>query len=117
MTEQELLQQLHTEPNSIKFSDVIDVIDRNYSFQPVAFTVGEQHNKAGENQGSCKLFAFAQKHQLNAEQTPYLFGQYYREDVLSHPEGKDHQNIRNFLKYGWKGVKFEAEGLKPQHCS
>ena len=35
-----------------------------------------------------------------------LWGQYYR-DVLKNPDGDDHQNIRNFMKYGWEGVPFE----------
>ena len=35
-----------------------------------------------------------------------LWGQYYRE-VLEDPEGDSHQNIRNFMKYGWEGVPFE----------
>jgi hypothetical protein len=35
-----------------------------------------------------------------------LWGQYYRE-VLADPDGDSHQNIRNFMKYEWKGVPFE----------
>ena len=35
-----------------------------------------------------------------------LWGQYYRE-VLADPDGDSHQNIRNFMKYGWDGVPFE----------
>ena len=35
-----------------------------------------------------------------------LWGQYYR-DVKANPDGDDHQNIRNFMKYGWEGVPFE----------
>ena len=34
-----------------------------------------------------------------------LWGQYYR-DVLANPNMSDHQNIRNFFKYGWEGVDF-----------
>ena len=34
-----------------------------------------------------------------------LWGQYYR-DVLATPDKDDHQNIRNFMKYGWDGVDF-----------
>ena len=111
MTEQDLLRQLSTAPNEIEFSKVINVIDQTYLFQPVGFTVGKQRNDAGENQGSCKLLAFAKLHQISADATPYLFGQYYREDVLEHPNGDDHQNIRNFLKQGWKGVEFDSEAL------
>lgn len=35
-----------------------------------------------------------------------LWGQYYRE-VKDDPNGDSHQNIRNFMKYGWEGVPFE----------
>ena len=38
-----------------------------------------------------------------------LWGQYYR-DVLATPTKDDHQNIRNFMKYGWDGVDF-ANGI------
>ena len=30
-------------------------------------------------------------------ETLSLFGHYYRDDVMGHPEGDDHRNIRNFL--------------------
>jgi hypothetical protein len=32
--------------------------------------------------------------------------------VLKHPEATDHQNIRNFMKTGWEGIRFEGEALK-----
>ena len=32
-----------------------------------------------------------------------LFGEHYR-SVKENPEGDDHQNIRNFMKYGWEGT-------------
>lgn len=111
MTEQDLLEQLNTNPSGIEFNDVMSVIEQNYIFEPVEFNVGEQTNKTGENLGSCKALAFAKLHDLSADLTPYLFGQYYREDVLEHPNGNDHQNIRNFLKYGWQGVSFDSEPL------
>jgi hypothetical protein len=34
--------------------------------------------------------------------------------VLKNPDGTDHQNIRNFMKHGWDGVRFEGEPLKPR---
>lgn len=111
MTEQDLLEQLNSKPSNIEFSDVMSAIEQNYIFEPVEFNVGEQKNKPGENLGSCKALAFAKIHDLSEELTPYLFGQYYREDVLEHPNGKDHQNIRNFLKHGWQGVSFDGEPL------
>lgn len=111
MLETELLQKLKTAPENIQFPDVIQVIDDHYTFTPVTFTIGKQKNQVGENQGSCKVFAFAQLHGLKADLTPHLFGEYYREDVLKHPDGNDHQNIRNFLQYGWEGVKFDSLAL------
>ena len=36
---------------------------------------------------------------------------YYFEEVLGDPEGTNHQNIRNFIKSGWDGIKFEGEAL------
>ena len=49
---------------------------------------------------------------LDQEQTLTCFGDYYRKDVLEHPEGSDHANIRNFIKSGWSGIKFETQALK-----
>ncbi len=46
------------------------------------------------------------------EETLLLFSEFYREDVLKNPEGTDHQNIRNFMKFGWEGIVFEGEALK-----
>jgi hypothetical protein len=32
--------------------------------------------------------------------------------VLENLEGDDHQNIRNFMKYGWEGIQFKNEALQ-----
>jgi hypothetical protein len=40
-------------------------------------------------------------------ETLSLFGTYYHQDVLQNPDGDDHLPIRNFMKYGWNGVKFD----------
>jgi hypothetical protein len=48
---------------------------------------------------------------LNPNQTLNLFGDYFRKDVLENPAGEDHQNIRNFMKYGWEGISFDEEAL------
>ena len=42
---------------------------------------------------------------MNEQQTLRLFGEYYRDLT---PNGSDHQNIRNFIKYGWPGVTFNS---------
>ena len=88
------------------------MIDALYDFTPTTFKNGELMNEQGQNNGSCKLFAFAKLHNLNLQQTLNCFGAYYRDDVLKHPEATDHQNIRNFMKYGLAGIKYEGNALK-----
>ncbi len=97
--------------NFKNFQEIIAHIDENYEFTPTAFKNGNQYNQAGENNGSCKVFTYAKMHNLSKEDTLQLFGQYYQ-DVLNTPEGTDHQNIRNFMVYGWEGITFEGEALK-----
>lgn len=109
-----LLQQLHTSPSSIEFADVMAAIDGAFNFSATAFKNGETHNAAGSNNGSCKLFAFAKLEQLDQASTLALFGDYYRLDVLMHPDGEDHANIRNFIQYGWEGIIFEGQPLSPK---
>jgi len=70
-----------------------------------------QGSSAGSNEGSCKILAFAKMQKLTQEQTLALFGGYYRDDVLKHPNGDDHANIRNFMLCGWAGVSFDGEPL------
>lgn len=105
------LEKLKQTPSSIIFAETIAVIEENYNFTPTAFENGTQHNAAGENSGSCKLFAFAQLQNLSQAETLACFGAYYFEEVLGEPEGTNHQNIRNFMKTGWGGIQFEGEAL------
>lgn len=108
---QEFLKLLKQNPKAINFEDTMIVIERYYNFKPTAFTNGSEKNKAGENNGSCKLFAFAKLQGLNQQQTLDCFGQYYRDDVLHTPEGSDHQNIRNFMKTAWSTLEFNKQPL------
>lgn len=112
MTLEQLLEQLNSNSSSIAFADVIAVIDATYQFNETAFTNGDTENATGQNNGSCKIFAFAQLNNLNEQQTLACFGDYYRIDVLQNPEGDDHQNIRNFMQQGWAGVRFEGQALE-----
>ncbi len=112
MTLNDFLQRLNDAPDSITFNDTIALIEALYIFTPAAFKNGDMNNEAGQNNGSCKLFAFARLHNLSQQQTLHCFGDYYRADVLAHPHGIDHQNIRNFMKTGWEGIGFEGEALK-----
>jgi len=105
------LEKIKQSPNEITFPETIAVIEENYDFTPTAFKNGTQHNAAGENSGSCKLFAFAQMHHLSQSETLACFGAYYFEDVLGNPEGTNHQNIRNFIRLGWDGIQFEGNAL------
>ncbi|MEZ9138876.1 MULTISPECIES: HopJ type III effector protein [unclassified Shewanella] len=109
---EKLTQQTETnkEEGCIRFEDSMALIEAHYEFTPSAFTNGKQVNAAGENSGSCKLFSFAQIHQLTQSQSLRLFGQYYF-DVLDTPDGSDHQNIRQFIINGWPGICFPQLAL------
>ena len=87
------------------------MIDAHYQFTGTAFDNGEQHNDAGQNSGSCKVFSFAQLNQLSEQQTLNMFAQYYRDDVLGNPSGEDHQNIRQFMVHGFAGLRFAGDAL------
>ena len=114
VTVDEFVDRLRASPEQVSFQEVIDTIDKNYTFIETAFTNGDTHNHAGDNNGSCKIFAFGLLNQLTPEQTLHCFGDYYRVDVLQNPDGADHQNIRNFMKYGWEGIRFTEQALRPK---
>lgn len=105
------LTTLVNNPLDITFVDTISVIDANYTFTETAFRNGELQNEASQNSGSCKLFSFAQLHELTKEQTLQCFGDYYRIDVLQNPIANNHQNIRNFMQFGWEGIEFSERAL------
>ncbi len=106
-----LIEQLKNSPASVEFDQVIAAITDHYDYQPSRFSNGDAINEAGTNEGSCKLFAFGQINKLSEDDMLACFGTYYREDVLLHPEGTDHANIRNFMVSGWGGIKFEKAAL------
>ena len=107
-----ILEQLKNNPETVDFKEVIAFIDEYYDFTPTKFTNGNTVNEADQNNGSCKIFSFAKLNDLSKEDTLALFGAFYRDDVLGNPEGTDHQNIRNFMKFGWEGVLFDGESLR-----
>ena len=115
MTESQLIEALENKPKSVEFDQLIAVITKNYDYQPTRFTNGAGKamviNDAGTNEGSCKLFSFGLIKQLSDVEMLACFGKYYREDVLQHPEGTDHANIRNFMQTGWDGIKFDQPAL------
>ncbi|OTG81375.1 HopJ type III effector protein [Acinetobacter sp. ANC 5054] len=105
---QELLAQLQA--GTAQFSDVIAYIETRYNHTPTAFTNGKQVNAATENQGSAKVFSFAQLNGLNQAETLSLFAEHYA-SVLATPEASDHQNIRQFMQNGWEGIQFDGQAL------
>lgn len=109
LTVDTLIQSLNKHP--VDFSNVMQVIDENYDFSPTAFRNGNTQNEANTNNGSCKVFSFAQMHHLSQQATLNAFGDFYTIDVLQHPDKDDHQNIRNFIEFGWEGILFENQAL------
>ena len=111
MTIQALHQQAQESPATISFEQVMTLIDTLYYFTATSFTNGGVVNEVGTNEGSCKIFAFAQLNGFSEMETLALFGKYYRDDVLGNPSGDDHVNIRNFILDGWLGIQFNTEPL------
>ena len=109
---QDFLDRLEQRADIIDFNDTMSVIDNMYHFTPSAFKNGALYNAADQNNGSCKLFAFAKLHGLDEQQTLACFGRYYRDDVLNNPHGTDHRNIRNFMHSGWSGIEFDGTPLQ-----
>lgn len=105
---QELLAQLKN--GQIKFADVITYIESRYTHTPTAFKNGQQNNAVTKNQGSAKVFSFAQLKGLNQAETLSLFAEHYAA-VLAMPSATDHQNIRQFMQHGWAGIQFEGTAL------
>lgn len=112
MTIEDFKHKLKTTPKTIQFSETMSVIEANYNFTPTAFKNGNLANKSNENMGSCKLLAFAKNQELTKEETLACFGDFYYNDVLENPDGTSHQNIRNFMEFGFKGLHFEHHPLK-----
>jgi hypothetical protein len=113
-----LLSQLQSSPESVEFSEVIATINEHYYYTPTPFTngIGEHKivNEAGQNEGSCRIFAFARLQGLSKEHTLACFGKNYRDEVLPFPLGRNHANIRAFMLYGWMGIHFDGKALSPK---
>lgn len=74
-------------------------------FSPTTFKNGNIYNETTQNDGSCEIFSLARKLNLSQEQTLHLLKIFYRKDILEYPEKDDHQNIRNFIKFGWTDIQ------------
>lgn len=111
-----LLEKIRSQPATVEFSEVIEHIAQHYDYTPTRFSNGmagdEVVSEAGNNEGSCKIFRFAQLNGLSEAETLACFGKYYRDDVLGSPDGSDHANIRSFMRHGWAGIQFDGEALR-----
>ena len=56
----------------------------------------------------CKVFSFMKANNLSKEDTLNLFRCILQRRCIEKPEGTDHQNIRNFIEFGWDGIAFEG---------
>lgn len=110
MTVLELIDKVK-QTEVLMFSAVINAIDTSYNFTPTKFKNGNVINEANTNNGSCKVFSFAKMHNLSSSETLFLFGEHYQK-VLATPTEDDHQNIRNFMKFGWEAIYFEENALQ-----
>lgn len=95
------------------FNDTLALIERHFEYQPTGFDNGPLFNAAGENAGSCRVFALGQYCNLTEADTLALFAEHYRE-VLDEPAGSSHGNIRQFVGTGWSGIRFEDSPLRPR---
>lgn len=110
MTISELIYKVK-QSKILPFAEILQTIDNLYVFTPTKFTNGNLTNEANTNNGSCKIFSLAKKYQLTVQETLFLFGQHYQK-VVDSPNEEDHQNIRNFIKFGWEGIHFEKDALQ-----
>ena len=109
MTQEAYLEELRSGA-IMDFDDLMALIDDNFNYTPASFTNGDLQNASDENQGSAKLFCFGAVHQLTQLEVLHCFGQHYQ-TVLNNPEDDSHANIRNFISYGWEGLKFDSPVL------
>lgn len=99
--------RLHTE--TVVFAETLALVGEMYRYTPTALSngIGDDalHSPAGTNEGSCKVFAFAQMNSLSHDETLACFGEHYQV-VLADPAGTGHPNIRLFMRDGFAGIRF-----------
>ena len=105
----EFRAKLHSD--HFTFAETLTFIAEHYQYQPSAFSNGDVHNPAGQNEGSCKTLGLALLEGLSLEETLLCFGEHYR-SVLATPSGSDHGNIRALINTGLAGVRFEQPSLQ-----
>ena len=91
--------------NDVKMDDVIAVIDAEFEYTDVGFSVGAIENKPGTNVKSSKILSYAYLTKMDTETALKCYGEVYRE-VKADPNGDSHGNIRALMKGGTECVKF-----------
>lgn len=92
------------------FASTLAFINEWYDFTPTAFRNGSVANTAEQNQGSCRVLAFALMQVLSTEQALKCFGEHYR-DVLATPNVDNHHNLRRLQRDGLVDIHFDGTPL------
>lgn len=113
--------ELHTLLTKLKdgtanFNDVLNFIDNHYITQAVSFKNGKLINGSHENQASARVLSLAKIFALSEEETLSLYAEHYQ-SVLADPKGKGHENIRNFMEYGWDGITLNKLAIIPKYSN
>ncbi len=93
------------------FAATLAFINQWFDFTPTAFRNGKVANSAEQNQGSCRVLAFALLNRLSAEQALKCFGEHYR-DVLATPGADNHHNLRRLQAEGLVDIDFDRQPLR-----
>lgn len=93
------------------FDETLALISHHFDYRPTGFNNGPLRNEAGENEGSCRIFALGEHCSLTESETLRLFAQHYQQ-VLNDPAGDSHSNIRQFISTGWSGIHFDTPPLR-----
>jgi len=102
------LKKLNDDPEAVTFDEALATVGEHYRLTPCGYTLAGVRFDVDQVHRSCQLYAFGILHKLSKEQTLACFGEHYREDVLKHPQGSDHQTVRLFMQVGWEGLKLDS---------
>jgi hypothetical protein len=99
------------EIDSHQFAATLAFINEWFHFTPTAFRNGKVANSVEQNQGSCRVLAFALLNRLSADQALKCFGEHYC-DVLATPGKDNHHNLRRLQAEGLVDIHFDQPPLK-----
>jgi hypothetical protein len=99
------------ESDAHQFAATLAFINAWFDFMPTGFRNGTVVNNREQNQGSCRVLAFALLQQLSASQALKCFGEHYR-DVLATPGKDNHHNLRRVQAEGLSDIQFDQPPLR-----